>query len=184
MFVFSTSASDVTYWNPTHVRHFGASRLRATTPGAVQVLKWEKAFHSHSSADVPLPKQASTEPPACGVSPPTHLGVRPPGRCPLTPPLQQSSESLMNPKCDPRPRRGMSPALSCATRRARRPRAGQEESYTPIWIMCSTNVNIWKKWKSEHMGTPPGMNRSFVKILAALLMYFMETNNFRWADSF
>lgn len=76
MFVFSTSASDVTYWNPTHVRHFGASRLRATTPGAVQVLKWEKAFHSHSSADVPLPKQASTEPPACGVSPP-HSPRRP-----------------------------------------------------------------------------------------------------------
>lgn len=29
------------------------------------------------------------------------------------------------------------------------------------------------------MGKPPGMNRSFVKIVAALFTYFMETNNFR-----
>lgn len=31
------------------------------------------------------------------------------------------------------------------------------------------------------MGKPPGMNRAFVNILAALFTYFMETNNFRWA---
>lgn len=31
------------------------------------------------------------------------------------------------------------------------------------------------------MGKPPGMNRAFVSILAALFTYFMETNNFRWA---
>lgn len=30
------------------------------------------------------------------------------------------------------------------------------------------------------MGKPPGMNRAFVNILAALFTYFMETNNFRW----
>lgn len=34
------------------------------------------------------------------------------------------------------------------------------------------------------MGKPPGMNRAFVNILAALFTYFMETNNFRWAAFF
>ncbi|CAB1454738.1 unnamed protein product [Pleuronectes platessa] len=33
------------------------------------------------------------------------------------------------------------------------------------------------------MGKPPGMNRSFVKVLVALLTYFMETNNFRVVDA-
>ncbi|XP_078030661.1 glycine receptor subunit alpha-2 isoform X1 [Epinephelus lanceolatus] len=33
------------------------------------------------------------------------------------------------------------------------------------------------------MGKPPGMNRSFIKILAALFTYFMETNNFRAVDA-
>ncbi|XP_068429041.1 glycine receptor subunit alpha-2 isoform X2 [Clinocottus analis] len=33
------------------------------------------------------------------------------------------------------------------------------------------------------MGNPPGMNRSFIKVLAALFTYFMETNNFRVVDA-
>ncbi|XP_035797333.2 glycine receptor subunit alpha-2 isoform X1 [Amphiprion ocellaris] len=33
------------------------------------------------------------------------------------------------------------------------------------------------------MGKPPGMNRSFIKLLAALFTYFMETNNFRVVDA-
>ncbi|XP_056244734.1 glycine receptor subunit alpha-2 isoform X5 [Seriola aureovittata] len=33
------------------------------------------------------------------------------------------------------------------------------------------------------MGKPPGMNRSFIKVLVALLTYFMETSNFRVVDA-
>lgn len=40
-----------TYWKSTHVRHFKALRLRVTKPGALQVLKWEKAFRPHSSTE-------------------------------------------------------------------------------------------------------------------------------------
>lgn len=40
---------------------------------------------------------------------------------------------------------GMSPVFLCDTRTPKRPRLGQEESGTPIWIMCLTNINIRKK---------------------------------------
>ncbi|XP_018558619.1 glycine receptor subunit alpha-2 isoform X1 [Lates calcarifer] len=33
------------------------------------------------------------------------------------------------------------------------------------------------------MGKPPGMNRSFIKVLVALFTYFMETSNFRVVDA-
>ncbi|KAM9343110.1 glycine receptor subunit alpha-2 isoform 1-T1 [Pholidichthys leucotaenia] len=33
------------------------------------------------------------------------------------------------------------------------------------------------------MGKPPGMNRSFIKVFAALFAYFVETNNFRVVDA-
>ncbi|XP_013874135.1 glycine receptor subunit alpha-2 isoform X1 [Austrofundulus limnaeus] len=33
------------------------------------------------------------------------------------------------------------------------------------------------------MGKPPGMNHSFIMVLAALVTYFMETNNFRVTDA-
>ncbi|XP_017278217.1 glycine receptor subunit alpha-2 isoform X4 [Kryptolebias marmoratus] len=33
------------------------------------------------------------------------------------------------------------------------------------------------------MGKPPGMNHSFITVLAALVTYFMETNNYRVADA-
>lgn len=53
MFVFSANKFFVywTYWKSTHVRHFKALRLRVTKPGALQVLKWEKAFRPHSSTE-------------------------------------------------------------------------------------------------------------------------------------
>lgn len=47
----NTSCAYWTYWKSTHVRHFKALRLRVTKPGAVQVLKWEKAFRPHSSTE-------------------------------------------------------------------------------------------------------------------------------------
>lgn len=50
-FFFNTSCAYWTYWKSTHVRHFKALRLRVTEPGAVQVLKWEKAFRPHSSTE-------------------------------------------------------------------------------------------------------------------------------------
>lgn len=53
MFVFSVNTFVVywTYWKSTHVRHFKTLRLRVTKPGALQVLKWEKAFRPHSSTE-------------------------------------------------------------------------------------------------------------------------------------
>lgn len=53
VFVFSVNTFFVywTYWKSTHVRHFKALRLRVTKPGALQVLKWEKAFRPHSSTE-------------------------------------------------------------------------------------------------------------------------------------
>lgn len=44
-----------------------------------------------------------------------------------------------------KPRWGMSPVYSCDKRRPKRPRLSPEKSGVPIWIMCLTNVNIWKK---------------------------------------
>lgn len=40
---------------------------------------------------------------------------------------------------------GMSPVFLRDTTIPKRPRLGQKESGTPLWIMCLTNVNIWKK---------------------------------------
>lgn len=53
MFVFFVNTYFVywTYWKSTHVRHFKALRLRVTKSGALQVLKWEKAFRAHSSTE-------------------------------------------------------------------------------------------------------------------------------------
>lgn len=51
VFVVNTFFVYWTYWKSTHVRHVKALRLRVTKPGALQVLKWEKAFRPHSSTE-------------------------------------------------------------------------------------------------------------------------------------
>lgn len=164
-----------TYWKPTHVRHFKVLRLRVTGPRAVQALKWEKAFHSHSSTeDGPPPAKHFT----------SHVTTLASGfvfterafRSDSTPNQRASSatrfwsftlsasvhrtdvcsrrrfersvsgsQSFMKLNYDLWLRWGMSPVFLCDKRTPKRPRLGQEESGGPIWIMCLTNVNIWKK---------------------------------------
>lgn len=155
MFVFlffppNTSSVHWTYWKSTHVRHFKALRLRVTKPGALQVLKWEKAFRPHSSTE-----DAS---PTCETSHFTsgstgrragshrarselrHQSSSPwTSRRPSAAPTLPRSESSMRVCYDPRLRWGMPPVFW------RHTPARQEESDPPIWIMCLTNINMWKK---------------------------------------